>query len=107
MIAMQLVGLYTVYFTHINYLKLCQNQSEFDLSCLSYMKSIALHNSWIRRCNVSMEEEIEGRDFTINSIKVSCKDHDTFVESVYQKNGNTITMRLYYDESGLLDFEYV
>lgn len=79
-------------------------RSQLDLAILEIAKSKAGEISWRKRCGLEKEEQNSTQ--IIQNHTVFFRDHGTYLESSYQEEERKFSIRLYYDESGLVKVEY-
>lgn len=86
------------------YLLQANRQSVFDLSCISQAKYIIDHNNKIRLCHLN-QELIDEYQVEIDSVIVTFKDQDTYVDCSYSKENRNFSMKIYYDDKSIRGFD--
>lgn len=104
---MQVIALMLSLFSCTISLKLAGHQSQFDLALMSHVRGMINFNNWIERCHIQSEVPIEQQTIYIDGINVYLVDHDTFIECEYIQDYRYIVFRVYYDQNGVLDVDYI
>lgn len=86
------------------YLLQANRQNIFDLSCISQAKYMIDHNKKIRLCHLN-EEIIDEYSIEIDSILVTFRDENTYIDCSYSKNNRDFVMKIYYDDKSIRGFD--
>lgn len=106
-LTIQILSLISVYSLQAGYLISSNRQSQLELACFSQAKHIIETNTWIRRCNGNVENEIEELDVVMGDIDVHFLDCDTYISCTYVKNEKSMEIRLYYDDKSVVGVDYI
>ncbi len=80
----------------------CFRQSEFDLALYDHCRHMAEQASYSSRCSLQYEKP-ENKTINIQGRSVQFRAEDSCISASYEKNGNRITVRLFYDDNGILN----
>lgn len=86
------------------YLLKASKQSVFDLSCISQAKYMIEHNNKIRLCRLN-QKLIDEYSLEIDSVLVTFKDYETYVDCSYSKDNRNFSMKIYYDDKSIRGFD--
>lgn len=105
-LCIQLVSLFSLYSLHCSYLIQCDHQNQIDLTCISHMKALAEHNSWVHRCKIDPSQLVLKRSFQIKDETFDLEDHTSYISCISREN-KEVEMRLYYDDHGSIGIDYI
>lgn len=103
----QILSLISVYSLQASYLIASNRQSQLELACFSQAKHIVENNTWIRRCNGNVENEIDELDVEMGVVNVHFLDCDTYISCTYVKDEKSIEIRVYYDDKSIVGVDYI
>lgn len=101
------MGILSVYILNNAWLIQSNRQSLMDLSCISHAQAMIAHNHQIRKCHLNTDDLILEKTVDIQGVVVTFHDQDTFIDCFYQNKKKKVHMRIYYDEQGLFDTDFL